>query len=88
MTPEDLLRSCGRLRIKGDNGFEEISDQKIIYSETWGHVLTLFIGKIGSKKDKEKQSMKTECNRSIEGGTKQSMRSADGQKRSSLTVGQ
>jgi hypothetical protein len=51
-------------------------------------VLTLFIGKIGSKKDKEKQSMKTECNRSIEGGTKQSMRSADGQKRSSLTVGQ
>jgi hypothetical protein len=36
MIPEDLLRSCDRLRINADNGLEEISEQKIIYSETRG----------------------------------------------------
>jgi hypothetical protein len=33
-----------------DNGFEEISEQKIIYSETRGHVLTPFFGKKQVKK--------------------------------------
>jgi hypothetical protein len=36
----------------------EISEQKIIYSETGGHVLTQFFLKNGTKEDKEKQSMK------------------------------
>jgi hypothetical protein len=45
MAPEDLLRFYGRLRIKEDKGFEEISEQKIIYFETGGHVLTSFLEK-------------------------------------------
>jgi hypothetical protein len=49
MAPEDLLRFYDRLRIKGDNGFEEISELKDIYSETGGHVLTPFFGKTGQK---------------------------------------
>jgi hypothetical protein len=49
MTPEDLLRSCDRLRINGDNEFEEILEQNIIYLETRGHVLTPFFGKNRSK---------------------------------------
>jgi hypothetical protein len=49
MTPEDLLGFYDRLRIKEDNGFEEILEQKDIYSETGGHVLTPFFGKIGQK---------------------------------------
>jgi hypothetical protein len=43
--PEDLLRSCGRLRIKGDNWFEEISERKDYLLRNWGHVLTPFFGK-------------------------------------------
>jgi hypothetical protein len=42
MAPKDLFGFFGRFRIKGDNGFEEIAKQKIIYSETEGHVLTPF----------------------------------------------
>jgi hypothetical protein len=57
MVPKDLLRFFGRLRIKEDNGFEEISEQKITNSEIWGHVLPLFFGKM-SQKYKEKQPMK------------------------------
>jgi hypothetical protein len=49
MTPEDLLRSCDRLRINGDNEFEEILEQNIIYLETRGHVLTPFLEKNRSK---------------------------------------
>jgi hypothetical protein len=58
MTPKDLLRFCGRHRINGDNRFEEISEQKIIYSETGGHVLTPLFGK-QVKRDKGKQPMKS-----------------------------
>jgi hypothetical protein len=57
--PRDLLRSYDRLRIMGDNGFEEISEQKIIYSETRGHVLTPFFWKKQVKRDKEKQPVKS-----------------------------
>jgi hypothetical protein len=57
MVPKDLLRFFGRLRIKEDNGFEEISEQKITNSEIGGHVLPLFFGKM-SQKYKEKQPMK------------------------------
>jgi hypothetical protein len=35
---EDLFGFLSRLRIKEDTGFEEISKQKIIYSETGGYV--------------------------------------------------
>jgi hypothetical protein len=54
MVPKDLLGFFGWLRTKGDNGFEEISEQKIIYSETGGGMCWhRFFGK-QVKKDKEK----------------------------------
>jgi hypothetical protein len=82
--PEDLLRSCGQLRIKGDNRFEEIlKAKKIIYSEG-GHVLTPFFGKNRSKGIR----WKAEYNQPIEGRIEQSTRSADGQKGLALIVGQ
>jgi hypothetical protein len=49
MASKDLLRFFGRLRIKEDNKFEEISEQKIIYFKTRGHVLTTIFGKTGQK---------------------------------------
>jgi hypothetical protein len=49
MAPENLLGFYGRLRIKEDNGWEEILEQKDIYSETGGHGLTPFFGKTGQK---------------------------------------
>jgi hypothetical protein len=49
MAPKYLLRFYSRLRIKEDNGFEEILEQKIIYCKTGGHVLTLFFGKTGQR---------------------------------------
>jgi hypothetical protein len=49
MTPEDLLGLYDRFRIKGDNGFEEISEQKDYLFQNWGHVLTPFFGKTGQK---------------------------------------
>jgi hypothetical protein len=52
-----LFGYFGQLRIEKDNGFEEISEQKIIYSETRGHVLPPFFGK-QVRKDEEKQPMK------------------------------
>jgi hypothetical protein len=50
MAPKDLFGFFGRLRIKGDNGFEEVSEQKIIHSETGRHVLTPIFGKTGQGK--------------------------------------
>jgi hypothetical protein len=49
MTPENLLRFCDRHRINGDNGFEEISEQKIIYSETGGACVDTVFWKTGQK---------------------------------------
>jgi hypothetical protein len=57
MAPKDLFKSYNRLRIKRDNRFEKISEQKIIYSETGGHVLTPFLEK-QVKNDKEKLPIK------------------------------
>jgi hypothetical protein len=56
--PGDLLISYDRLPTKGYNGFEEILEQKIIYSVTGGHVLTPFFGKKHVERGKEKQLMK------------------------------
>jgi hypothetical protein len=50
--PKNLLRSYGRLRIKGDNGFEEILEQKYYLLQNWGHVLTSSFGKNRSKRIK------------------------------------
>jgi hypothetical protein len=50
MTLEDLLRSCSRLRINGGDGFEEILEQKLIYSKTGWHVLTPFFEKTDQKR--------------------------------------
>jgi hypothetical protein len=50
-------------------------------------VLTLYLEN-RVKEDNERQPMKTECNQPIEGRIEQSTRSADGQERSALTVGQ
>jgi hypothetical protein len=55
-----LFGFFGQLRIEKDNGFKEISEQKIIYSETREHVLTPFFGKKTCKKGEaadEKQSI-------------------------------
>jgi hypothetical protein len=49
MTTEDLLGFYGQLRIKGDNGLEEISEQKNYLLRNWGHVFTPFFGKTGQK---------------------------------------
>jgi hypothetical protein len=89
MASKDLLRFFGWLRNKEDNGFEEISEKKIIYSETWGACVdTVFWEKSMSKGIRWTSRWKTECNRSVEERERRSTRFVDGQENSTLTVDQ
>jgi hypothetical protein len=56
MAPKDLLRFFDRLRIKEDNRFEEISEQKIFTPKLGACVDTVFLEKKRIKRDKEKQA--------------------------------
>jgi hypothetical protein len=88
MAPKDLLRFFDRLRIKEDNRFEEISEQKIFTPKLGACVDTVFLEKNVSKGIRRSRQGDTKCNWLMEKGGGWSTGFADGQGSSNLSMGQ